>query len=300
MASGHSKLRTARDIREGYEGRRVAWIDWDSGFRRSGLKVGDRLVGDSGGDYSPEAIEEGAVIGASEGRRIDDLGLEAGQAITLHVERQAAIGGPGERLSFTAPLVEHRTTRDAEGRRAFGEDGPAHGEKDGFTYAYSPWYDTFRDLVETVLLGWDYTSGYDTRRLSERLGEHRVRVEHLEANYPGAFARAAREDLDAALELLAGEPRELTEADLEYRKLGDVRGAQVSEAADRALAAYLAAAEGAGAGFVDAPFPVPKPSRSTSASSWVVGSASRRSATATSSSRRSAPGTASGAPKGST
>lgn len=257
MAAGHSKLRTARDARAGHEGRRVAWIDWDSGFRGSGLRVGDRLVGDSGGDYSPEAIDKGAVIGASEGARIGDLGLEAGQAITLHVERQPAIGGPGERLSFTAPLVDNQTTRDAEGRRAFGEDGPAHGEKDGFTYAYSAWYEKFRDLVETVLLGWDYTSGYDTRRLAERLEEHRARVEHLAASYPGAFARAAREDFDAALAMLAGEARELTQADLEYRKLGDVRGAQVSEAADRALAGYLAAAEEAGAGFVDAPFPVP-------------------------------------------
>lgn len=249
MGNGHSKIKTGRDARPGYEGMRVRRIAWDSGFRDSGLRVGDRLVGEFGTPYTEEALHKGRILGgSSESSHLDDLGLEAGDSVALQVERDGRV------LTVEGELTENRTTRDPEGRRSFGEDGPAEGEKDGFEYAWRPWYGQLDDLVETILLGWDYTVGYDTRRLAERLEPFRERVDFLEANYPGAFARATRHDFDAARETLAGEPRELTEEDLAYRQLGAIRAARVTEAADRAWEAFLAEM---GDDLVADPFPAP-------------------------------------------
>ena len=249
MGNGHSKIQTGRDARPGHEGRRVLRIAWDSGFRDSGLRVGDRLVGEFGTPYSEEDLEKGRILGgSSESSRWDELGLDAGDSVALQVERDGRV------LTVEGELTENRTTRDAQGRRSFGEDGPAEGEKDGFDYAWRPWYGRFDDLVETILLGWDYTVGYDTRRLAERLEPFRERVEFPQAHYPSAFAQAVRHDFDAAREMLAGEPRELTEEDLAYRQLGEIRAGQITGAADRAWEAFLAEM---GDDLVEDPFPVP-------------------------------------------
>lgn len=247
---GSSKAKTSTNP-DGGHGRRVVWIDWDSGLRGSGLRVGDLILGDQGRLYDEEDTKSGTVLGGhGEGRRWDDLGLRAGDPIEVFVEREEGI------VTLRGRLDQPRNYRDAQGRLSFGEDGPARSEKDGFEYAWSPWYDTYQDLAETVLAGWDATVGYDTARLRERLAAFRERVDHLERAYPGRFARAAREDFDAMTSMLAGEKRDLAPSDLAYRELGDVRAARVTQAADAAFAAFLAEV---GPDLAAEPFPAPKP-----------------------------------------
>jgi len=257
MANGYTKVLTEVDRRSERPARRVRWIDWDSGFRSGGfrdggLAVGDRIVGDGGAAYTAEEVEKGETFGGpSESRRFERLGIgEAGDRLALTVERD------GAEVEIEGRLVENRSTRDAEGRRAFGEDGPAHSEKDGFDYAWSSWYDRFQDLAATVLAGWDYTAGFDSRRYAERVAEHGERVAFLGERYPGAFADAVRDDFDAMTAILAGEPRELSEHDLEYRQLGEIRAARVSAAADAAWEAFRGEL---GDDLLAEPFPVPDP-----------------------------------------
>lgn len=228
----------------------VTWIEWESGLRGSGLEVGDQIVGDAVGAFTPALIASGQVIGAaSEGRRWETLGLDAGDRVELHVERD------GEALTITGTLVAPALHRDAEGKRALAPEGPALSAKDEFASAWGSWYDRLRDLQETILGGWDATVGYDTRALAERLAESDARVSALAERYPGPFARAVADDMERCRRLLAGEERTLSDADLAWRELGARRAAAVSEAADAAFAALLAEL---GDALHEPPFPAPR------------------------------------------
>jgi len=260
MADGHAKVLTEidREAREtgGRPARRVVWIDWDSGFKDSGLRVGDRVVGDGGEAYSAEQVEKGDTLGgAGQSRRWDRLGLVAGDELSVDVERTDGEHA-GEVVRLTGRLVENRSYRDAEDRRSFGDDGPAHSEKDGFDYAWHPWYQKLQDLAQTVLAGWDYTASFDSRRYAERVEPFRDRVAFLEERYPGAFARAARADLDGMTAIVAGEPRELSDEDLAYRQLGDIRAERVTAAAEAAWEAFRGEL---GDDVLAAPLPLPDP-----------------------------------------
>jgi len=252
MANGHTETLTEVDRRSERPARRVRWIDWDSGFRGTGLAVGDRVVGDGGIPYTAEEVEKGETFGGpSESRRFERLGVgEAGDRLVLTLLRD------GEEVEVEGRLVENRSTRDADGRRAFGEDGPAHSEKDGFDYSWASWYDRFQDLAETVLLGWDYTAGFDSRRYATQQAEHAERVAFLADNYPGAFATAVGDDFAAMTAILSGEPRELSEDDLEYRRLGEIRAAKVTAAADAAWEAFRGEL---GDDLLAEPLPLPNP-----------------------------------------
>jgi hypothetical protein len=231
--------------------RRVRWIEWDSGWRGSGLRVGDRIVGDQGESYTAETDKHGAALGAyGEVQRWEQFGLAAGDAVVVTVERA------GQRATLTGQLVETQTYRNADGKLLLGEGGPVRYDRDGFDYDWQAWYNQFQDLAKSVLAGWDYTLAYDTGKLRDQIEPFRVRVEFLEKTYPGAFAHAAREDFDAMLAMVAGEPRELHQADLLYRELGEQRAAQVALAADAAYRAMLVELTGK---TVPEPFPAPDP-----------------------------------------
>lgn len=249
---GVSKVHTEQIPGDPEFGRRVRWIEWDSGWRRSGLRVGDRVVADQGGPYTAETNSSGAALGGSgEGERWAALGLWAGDAVTAVVVR----GGARETLAgrLTAPSS---TLRSASGEPLLGEGGPVRHAKDGFEYDWQSWYNQFQDMARSVLAGWDYTAGYDNHQLRAQIEPWDQRVAFLERTYPGPFALAAREDYDAMLAMVAGERRELGEADLEYRQLGAQRATQVTQAAEAAYQAMLAELSGER---VAEPFPAPDP-----------------------------------------
>ena len=63
----------------------------------------------------------------------------------------------------------------------------------------------------------------------------------LSTELSGLFADAVRGDFETMLTILRGEPRILyTDEDLEYRRLGELRIAQVGEAGDASLDAFAA------------------------------------------------------------
>lgn len=212
----------------------VTWIPWDSGFRGSGLKVGDLIVGRGDVRYTVEAVDQSSRIGdASFSRWFDQQKFKPDDPFSIAVLRD-----DGE-TNVTGKLGGYRTYRNAEGKRILGEGGPLEYEKDGFDYDWGAWYRQFVDIAKTILAGWDYFVGTNTNQLAERMQPFAARVEFFETKYPGALAKTLREDFDAMKVMVAGEPRQLSEADLTYRTLGDIRAARATEAADAAFKAFL-------------------------------------------------------------
>ena len=212
----------------------VTWIPWDSGFRGSGLRVGDLIVGHGGLRYTPESIEQDSRVGdAAFSRWFDQQKFKPDDPFVLQVERDE-----GE-VTITGRLGGYRTYRDAEGKRILGEGGPLEYEKDGFDYDWGAWYRQFVDLAKTILAGWDYFVGTNTVQLAARMQPFAERVDFFEKKYPGPLAKTLRDDFEAMKVMVAGQPRQLSEADLAYRSLGEARAAQVTAAADAAFQSFL-------------------------------------------------------------
>lgn len=217
----------------------VAWIPWDSGFRGSGLRVGDLIVGHEAVVYDRAAVEARIRIGDSrfdqwlraEGRKPDD-------PLTLSVLRDDAP------LTIRGTIGGYRTYRTAEGRPCYGADGPIGAENDGLGASWDSWHRQFVDFAKRALAGWDYYAGNYTKNLTEEIAAHAERVAFLERRYPSAYARAVAEDYAAMKAIVAGEKRDLAPADIAYRLLGDARAKDVSIAAERTFAAYLARCAG--------------------------------------------------------
>ena len=232
--AGDAMIKTTA-VAEPFEGARaVTWIDWQSGFRDSELRVGDRIVGVEGEPYTAEQIAKHRVVGGgSENSRWKALGKTIGDRVRLLVERD------GRRFEVSGELRQAASYRNAEGKRILGPDGPVRGDKDGFEYNWQSWYSTFvREMAP--ILGWPLYVSFDSCQKSDWLKDlgFAERVAFLDLHYPGPFARAAAADWAAAEKILAGEPRTLPEGALEYRNLGKIRAEQVTVAADAASAAF--------------------------------------------------------------
>lgn len=237
-----------RDAFEEPDARQIQWIDWDSPFRGADLEIGDWIVGTQGRHYQGDRKHRG-VGEIDEERFWEELGLGPGDPMTLLVDRQGRV------FEVAGELRAGEIYKDAAGQRALSPAGPAAGERDGFRQSWSSWYDDFRKRAEFILGNKLYTA-IDTVSEAKRLEESDFaeRIAYLEEHYPGPFADAARDDFRRMLEIVGGERRELTAADLEYRRLGELRIAEVAEAADAALPAF---AEEIGEELLAEPFPLP-------------------------------------------
>jgi len=213
----------------------VTWIPWDSGFRGSGLRVGDLVVGHDDVRYTLQTVETHEAVGdVNFSRYLDRIKAKPDDPLILTVLRK------DQELRITGRVGGHRSYRNAEDKRILGENGPLDWEKDGFDYTWDAWYRQFVPDAKSCMSGWDHFVGTNTKGLAEHLPSFAARIEFLEQKYPGPFAQAVRDDYEAMKKGVAGEPRSLTEADLAYRNLGDVRAAQASAAADAAFDAFLA------------------------------------------------------------
>lgn len=231
-------------------GFRVEWVHWDSGFRRSGLALGDLVVGVEG--RSLDAILKPGLLSKGVGQYAEhqywaEIGATPERPVALNVLRD---GRPLEiRGTLHPPLFYY----DAERRPALAPGGPARLANDGFDGAWSSWLETTIKNYSDALLRLWVQKGRSTRtELAQHL-ESKGRIDALLAKYPGPFADAMLEDWTRVKECLDGRRIELGEADLEYRRLGERR---LQVAKEEAAAAWEALRGDLAAETIP-PFPAP-------------------------------------------
>jgi hypothetical protein len=229
-------------------GVRVTWIKWDSGFRRSGLAVGDRVIAVDGKPFvKPATLEElqrvsPKLIGQyAEDQTWKERGASDGSELTLTVLRRAPSGVGLEQLEIKGKLRAERVYSSDSGRRLIGPGGPEELGNDGFDGAWSSWYEQQTRLGEKVLdFGWTQQRFTSRNELQSHL-EHKKRVDFLVEKYPGPFADAVKEDWQRVRASLAGNAYALRDADFAYRRLGEQRAAEIADAGKRAREAFLKA-----------------------------------------------------------
>jgi hypothetical protein len=227
---------------------RVTGIGWFSGFRGSGLRIGDQIVAVDGEPLrratSPDEARREAqrAIGSyGEGPRWAEAGKQEGAPLTLTVRRRATPGQGWRTLDLTGALRPARQVRSEDNRILLGPGGPPEMyENDGFDRGWRQWSDDFAKTATAVLddplHALALTSSFELRRLLEQ--QPRVRL--LAQKYPGPFADAVQQDFDAMLERLQGPVIDLTESALDYRGLGEQRAADIRRQAQAAWAALQA------------------------------------------------------------
>lgn len=227
-------------------GYRVTWIDWDSYFRDSELRLGDRILGVNGERYARETHNLGYAIGNhAENRYWADRGAKEADPVTLIVERD------GEEISVSGRLMANRFYYNDQGRQTLGLGGPdrllPEVDQNGnrvFDGSWAGWYEdktgpkpgSYQNILDG---GWE-SSGFNNRR---ELGTHladKERIDYLVAKYPSAFAETMRRDWERVRDYLDGEAVELTEDALAYRTRGEELRSEIEGYADRAIAALEA------------------------------------------------------------
>jgi hypothetical protein len=211
-------LRTGLATREEVEakpyGFRVTWIKWDSGFRGTDIRIGDRIVGIDGKRYdaADRKDHDKAPGGYAEDQYWEEQGAKDRRKTMLTVWRD------GESLDVSGEVRADRYYTTNDGRRAIAAEGPVAMDRDGFDDAWMGWLEKFEQRVSNILDGGWRRSLNMRVELADAL-EEGARVEFLMKTYPGPFARATKADFDALIESLRGKKYDLTPADLAYRSL---------------------------------------------------------------------------------
>ncbi len=211
-----------------FYGFRVTWIDWDSAFRETELRIGDLVQGLDGEHYptTQEEPERARAIGQyHEHIHWERLSAGDGETITLDVNRD------GETVRIEGPLRAETFYYDENERRSLGPGGPDRMKSDGFRGSWSGWYENFVKNASRVLDdGWNRGRINNQRELKDH-EDSKARVDYLVEKYPGPFADRTAEDWERVRECLVGRAVMLTDQDLEYRELGAKRVAIVADAA---------------------------------------------------------------------
>ena len=215
---------------------RVTWIAWDSSFRQTDLRIGDRIIGLDGARYDRARRKEfvhKAIGSYSENRHWSEIGAQDGHRTTLTVKRGPTI------LEITGAIRGERRWLGDDGRRTLGPGGPDYLSHDGFNDgSWSSWYEKRVKFMSSVLDGGWLRRINNRNLLKEHLEEWR-RVEFFVKTYAGPFADVLKADWEAVRASLEGTRYDITEADLVYRQLGEKRAAQISAAAKSAREAFL-------------------------------------------------------------
>jgi hypothetical protein len=220
---------------DGTRALRVTWIEWDSDFRSTDLRIGDRVIAVDGTPLAEQLLpgKFGNLVGqANESLGWQTAGAKAGQAVALTVRRGE------QQLDVSARLLAKRLYRQGD-KAALAPGGPARLENDGFDGAWMGWYEDFVKRMSYVLdYAWVRTV-FDNRAALVEHDEWRPRIEHIEHHHPGEFAQMLRADWEAVRAYLAGSM--VDGVDVEYRELGAKRLEHVSAAAAAAHAELIAA-----------------------------------------------------------
>lgn len=225
------------------DGFRVEWIQWDSDFRRSGLDVGDFILGVNGKPL--DRVKHYKAVGQyAESQLWDEVGATTEQAITLNVRRDQKI------FNVVGKLHAHYFYYDAAQKPALAPGGPTSLANDGFDAPWSSWLEKTIAKYSYALLRMWVQRSFNTRTELTQHVESKARIDFLLQKYPGAFADAMLSDWTRVMECLRGKKIELTEADLEYRALGERRKAIAKQEATKVWEALRKDVTGAA-------FPVP-------------------------------------------
>jgi hypothetical protein len=241
-------------------GFRVFWIKWDSGFRSTGLRIGDRIVGLNGERFELAKRKTGYYPGAvgmyNESQHWTTLGTSDGAEATLTVYRAARYDRPAEYLEIRGAVRAERAYYNAAGKQILGLGGPERlFQNDGFSDAWATWYDRQVEFAWRVLDGgWHQMSFNNRGKLTEHLAA-KARLDLLLAKYPGPFADVVLHDWELVHRSLLGTTYQLGPDALVYREIGAKREAAIAAAAAPARQAFL----DAHAADIIAPFPAIDP-----------------------------------------
>ncbi|MGC4062515.1 MAG: hypothetical protein QM749_17380 [Aquabacterium sp.] len=217
---------------------RVTGIGWFSGFRGTGLCVGDQIVAVEGEALSrtPTPMQAQQAIGTyGESQRWAQARLSEGAPVKLTVRRRAAPGQGWQLIEITGAVRAAVNVRSEDNRILIGPGGPPEMyENDGFDRSWREWADNFAKytskVLDDTLYALSLTSSYELRNLLDM----QPRVQLLASKYPGPFARAVQEDFDAMLARLQGAEIVLPDDALDYRQLGEQHADEVREQAQAA------------------------------------------------------------------
>jgi len=239
----HSGLETAPELDRARPAMRVSTIRWYSGFRDSGLRVGDRIVAVNGRAI---AAAKGAELAQLVGQYAEHQAWAAasgkdGDEVALTALRRAVPGRGHTELTFRGKIANQRAYRNAENRPLFGPGGPVDLDRDQFSSAWTAWHDEMQKLFAAALDDPGSGSSRSSDYALGRLREHEPRLRHLVDRHPGPYARAMAADFELARAALEGRSYTLSEDELAWRRRNEARVAEVAAAGQAARTAFVAA-----------------------------------------------------------
>lgn len=207
---------------------RVQWIAWNSPFRATDLRIGDRIVAINGVALNPETFLKNSsqLPGAyAESAGFAAAGLTPGSVLSLRVHRRCPPQGWVE-VDINAPLyADAGPVLNDNKRLLIAAGGPESYQTDGFDSGnWLGWYEKFVDKLSALFdrdaqhMSAGFNSRYEYTKLKEENG---ARVELAASNYPCDWSRILQADYDAALALMRGEAIDMPPAALAFRQRGD-------------------------------------------------------------------------------
>lgn len=220
----------------------VDWIDWDSGFRDTGLRVGDHILavdGDAVIEISDDGAHNRQVGRDQEPAHWLVRAARDNHPVRLSVRRRRIPGEGWEKLDIDGKARTERSYASPDGRRLIGEAGPERLAKDDFADSWASWCERRQYVWERQLGDEGIWSGStDTRMaLKDHLADE-ARVKFLRQRYPGPFSNAVVSDWEHIRGLLEGRAYTVDPEELRFRDEEDKIVEQATAAAKAAWADF--------------------------------------------------------------
>lgn len=239
-----SGLRTTLRLDANPPSLRVGWIDWDSGFRNSGLLVDDDIIAIGGASLGADAATTRAIplVGqAGESMFWSAQKSKDGDPLRLTVRRRRIPGVGWDDIAINGTLRAERTYLRDNNDRILGIGGPKRLGRDDFPNAWINWYDALVFDWERQLDRGAWSGRADTRGLLASHMSGEVRLRFLVDHYPGPFATAVLADWELVRAGLTGRRYEIAPQEYAYRDDDDRLVAAVKLAAQKGWDAFQTA-----------------------------------------------------------